>query len=410
MRSPLEITVELVTPAYAGAADVTKTDGIRPPTLKALLRFWWRTMYPGVEPEELFEREEQLFGSTNVGQGIRIVPAAPWKALTSDAAGREERSTIHTYMAYGAVSWDRARRASITRTSRLHAGQSVTFRIHLPMHATSSQESEILRAIWLLSAFGAFGSRARRGWGSLSVRCNGGLGSELPAIVTATNHSQLLEMLQGGLGVITGAKNLIPLPGKLSQPNHTAFGPKSIVVIGEMERGWEQAMKQVNTDFGDYRRELGAYRDHKPGEVGPDHNKRASWLTLLPHAGDAAPLGSIFGLPHNAQFSPPGTGPKIEVGVEPELTGRRASPLIIKVIKCSAGYAPIVCWLPAKFLPDHSHIYAKVRNGGPSGPLAAPVDTAALAFFHGTMAVPLPSLTWQGLIEPGSKGWKEVTW
>ncbi len=40
----LEATFRIVTPMFIGGADQTPSDGIRPPSVKGALRFWWRAL------------------------------------------------------------------------------------------------------------------------------------------------------------------------------------------------------------------------------------------------------------------------------------------------------------------------------------------------------------------------------
>lgn len=100
-QAAIDVTFELVTPAYAGGADPNVIDCLRPPTLKALLRFWWRAMNPEMGPTELFEREGEIFGSTKHGQGLRMVPRGDWssaRAETPKSLSRQQR-----YLGYGRV-------------------------------------------------------------------------------------------------------------------------------------------------------------------------------------------------------------------------------------------------------------------------------------------------------------------
>lgn len=115
---PIEVTFELTTPAYAGTADTGKTEGLRPPTLKALLRFWWRAMHAELRGDDLFRAEESLFGSTRAGQGLRMVPRGDWGTVRTETP--ERPSPQQRYLGYGRVRDEDPRRHLL----RLPAGSS----------------------------------------------------------------------------------------------------------------------------------------------------------------------------------------------------------------------------------------------------------------------------------------------
>jgi hypothetical protein len=44
MSESIEASFRIVTPMFIGGADQTPADGIRPPSVKGALRFWWRAL------------------------------------------------------------------------------------------------------------------------------------------------------------------------------------------------------------------------------------------------------------------------------------------------------------------------------------------------------------------------------
>ncbi|MGD9496505.1 MAG: RAMP superfamily CRISPR-associated protein [Armatimonadota bacterium] len=393
MPDPIDVTFELVTPAYAGGADRAKTDGLRPPTLKALLRFWWRTMHPEMGPGELFEAEEAIFGSTSAGQGLRVVPRAPWPQPTTDAAGTLENDPMHVYMAYGPVAWDSKSTADPKRTKEGKKGASViqTERVRTNYRATfglmprsTSHVDPIMKTLWLLSAFAGFGSRSRRGWGSLRITSDFEFPSGMP-----DPHSDPKNAIPSGLSAVLGPRTNLTVDSG-SEPHHTAFSPAARVIVGSTVGRPEAAHRAVYEAFRDLRKCLG--KDMRSRQGGQDYQKRRTWLTVLPSDGDEAPLGVSFGLPLNAQFSPP-SGPRVDLGAGSDLSGRRASQVFMKVIGRGEEFAPVVLWLPAVFLPPDIGLYVSVTGKG-TRQLKYPGHTAVTDF--------LTRLT--------EAGWQEVTW
>ncbi len=411
----LQITLRLITPAYAGAASPGQTDGLRPPTLKALLRFWWRALHPGLGPADLFRQEEALFGSTEVGQGLRLAPDGPWPRWHYDRPGTVEPKPLHTYLAYGAVSWDSASGATVLRTPRIHAGEQVRLRLSWGAGAPASLRADLGQVLWAVSAFGCLGSRSRRGWGSVQVSCPGGFGPGLPDLAEAGNLRDLRQRLRAGLHTLLGPRSAIGLPPDVTAPLHTAFSPSARLLVGQAVCDTaEEAHEQLYDSLNNLRRFLGAEWGHAPGDVGVDHRLRSGWLSTPPVSGARAPHGVAFGLPQNAQFSPPpglprSAGKKVLLGVGPRLDGRRASPLFLKVLPCGDRYVPVFLWLPALFLPSGQAIHV-APQGQPVTSLAYPGDGALKLLFGSLTGTKYSYPRWDPLVGDRRTPFQEVHW
>jgi CRISPR-associated protein Cmr1 len=405
----IDITFELVTPAYAGGADISQTDGFRPPTIKALLRFWWRAMYPELSPEDLFAREEVLFGSTQQGQGLRVVPTSPWHKPSSTPAHSEERDSLHGYLAYGAVSWEQNLKAPVIRTERIDAGQRATFKIILPRRATDQDFQQIKMALWLVASFGTIGSRARRGWGSLRLRGDF-FDDSLVDPHSLSTVEEIRQVMRSGLAQILRGRFHKPFPQGKTYPLHSALSRHMVIAISRVNRNpkdaaWRAAMMEAKDSYYKFHRLLGTDIS-LPGVVGPDYLKRKKWLTSPPIT-DIAPYGTAFGLPQNAMFRSLDRD-TVHVGVGSDLNGRRASPIFLKVLCCGNGCVPLVLWLPSQFLPDDTKIYARgdsktKRPGSIFSPVQVdyPGEDPIRWFFEGGA----PGIAWRGLFH---NGWTKV--
>ncbi|MDH7570079.1 MAG: RAMP superfamily CRISPR-associated protein [Armatimonadota bacterium] len=398
----LEITLELVTPAYAGGAETSQCDGLRPPVLKAMLRFWWRTLFPHLPPEELFKREEQLFGSTRVGQGLRVVPLQNPADVEIEPEGQRLQPGT-AFLSYGVSEWDKSAGRFVTNRRRARAGQSTAFRLQWGARLPEGAETELVKTLWLLSAFGGWGTKARRGWGSVRVQCSR-FGEEanrqLPDPHGTRQQADLVALLLDGLHSALGPREKLP-----ARPAHTAFSRNARLLVGKGYPDANAALDAMGSLYNRYRRALGARRGHGPDKVGPDHQQRSGWLERGPQPTDRAPLGSAFGLPHLATFS---NGAKVDVGVGKNLSGRRASPLFFKVLRCGEGCVPVVLWLPARFLPDGEHIF--VRTPAAEQEVQPPDETGIEDFLDGRLGLQCfdaESGSWTGLTQ---QGWEEVAW
>lgn len=416
----IDVTFEVVTPAYAGGANRAETDGLRPPTLKSLLRSWWRAMHPNLAGTQLFDQEARIFGAPRYsnndpcGQGIRLAPLGPWQKPQTHPPGTLENDPLHVYMAYGAVAWDKTSKAdparirrgkkgaSVTQVERISPGGNARIRIFTPDEDT---KREIKRTLWMLSAFGGIGSRSRRGWGSLRISVDDLCGLPDPHV----NLEKATETLQEGLSQLLGKRSTIPLSAGLAQPQWNAFSPKSRVFVGPSYSGpdaGKQALESAYVVYAGFRKWLG--KDLSTGNGGVDYDTRRQWLTTSPKPGDPLPYGSNDGLPHNAQFDPP-KGPRVDVGVGSDLKGRRASSLFVKILRERAGNEPkaraVILWLPCEFLPHGMKAYVRVR--GCTVELSDRGHIGVQAFLSGSRGLIKSASHWPGL---SSMGWKEVTW
>lgn len=392
--NPIDVTFELVTPAYAGGADRERTDGLRPPTLKALLRFWWRTMHPEMSSRDLFEAEGRLFGSTEHGQGIRLKPNPPtgsgWPRPLATSVGTEVNDTWHVYAAYGAVAWGNGAQRRNVPEIPPSPQTSWTFRIMPPGNASAwnaSDRSDIEKTLWLITAFGGFGSRNRRGWGGLRVRY------EWSSLQDPHSSTDVVLALKQGLTKAIGVRSGIRIAGSGSRAAHTAFtgGTNCArVLVGPPSASAEAALKSLVEPYHEYRKRLG--RNYPRGPVGSDYNKRRNWATRGIQPRDALTEGSAFGLPNDARFRSLG-GALVKVGSGPTADGRRASPVFFKVVGSGNSYRPVLLWLPTEFLPGGTDI--TVNSGGhAAGQVTYPGD-GAIATFIDELTPP---------------NWQEVTW
>ncbi|HEV2472928.1 MAG TPA: RAMP superfamily CRISPR-associated protein, partial [Chthonomonadales bacterium] len=228
MMDPINLELRLVTPAYTGGADTEVADGLRPPTLKALLRFWWRAMHPELKPQELFAREEALFGSTSAGQRLSIIPVGPINTMSECPA----RYTTDVkpplfYLAYGT----QGDRQSNPRP-RAKADTTYRYRLILSPAMTVEDRSEIFKALWLLGAIGGCGTRSRRGFGSLEIVS---ASLDLPHRPAADTQAALVTWLKSGV-------ERICTPVFDGLPEHTAFSKRARLVCGPERGTWEDAL------------------------------------------------------------------------------------------------------------------------------------------------------------------------
>jgi len=210
-----ETTVSLVAPGFFAGAEqfgsaAGETCDLRPATLRGHLRWWWRTMHAGfLDVKTLRALEAAIWGDTHAGGAVRIVveqvdrQGKPATAQIYDKASRakfdnqQKRSELGIpdcdphkttqglwYASYGMderkpcqrwvleppASWRlrliaRSTRFFTNRADAADAGRSSAGRSIRAEHVLDEAKA----ALWLLCHFGAVGSKARKGFGSLSA-------------------------------------------------------------------------------------------------------------------------------------------------------------------------------------------------------------------------------------------------
>lgn len=191
-RAEFSTTLELVTPAFlAGANQQAEDCDLRPATLRGQLRWWWRTMHAGfLDVQTLRALEAAIWGDTKSGGAVRIVveKRGSGSAIAFDKRSKasfndqqkvsdlgipngDARKTTQGlwYASYGMDESNRRRfvleppaswcARLIARTAQF-AGASISAQQALQQARSS---------LWLLTHFGGVGSKAGKGFGTMSM-------------------------------------------------------------------------------------------------------------------------------------------------------------------------------------------------------------------------------------------------
>lgn len=408
-----EITVELevVTPILGGGTktrDVDSVDIIRVPTIRGHLRFWWRALYGQNydSPRELYAAEKRLWGGTtddrdDGGGGRSLVDVAVRVSGEGSLCTDKELKVPQDEMYAMWPAREEKKGRDITKPAAPYreAGTRFTLAITCPTGAdrqtNGTYQDQVLGALkaWIL--FGGYGSRTRRGLGSLRV-----LGADADRWLPRPDLD-----LRAELARLFG-KDVFALPAQVPERSDLPLLMGAELLVGPNATphdkawarsiGWLRVFRQgVGPDEDDARTpgqrpRPGASRWPEADKVRqlsgdpdrwahyPQHNSAMAW----PRAG--------FGLPINARFAPPsgyGTEPS-----EFELRwrdrhehDRLASPLIVKALPLADGTArACALWLyrgyPANSVVTLRESDRRARDSGaPFDLLEAPGDTARFA-------------------------------
>ncbi len=346
------------TPLFLGGADPNQMPELRPPSLKGVLRFWYRAVALASlgSWERVRESEQGLFGSTK-GQSQILMrlsgPRKPSIQLSSIKTG------IGTgYLGYGVI--DRG------KTVRPYIKPGIEFTLKLGIRAKADPESlELLKkALIAVGLFGGIGARSRRGFGSLAIQ-------ELHI------GDQKWEAPRDLDEYVDRARELLDDVGTYAGlPPYTAFSKKSRVCVATVGESADRVLEDIGREMLRYR-SYGHRREGQQHHVLPwgeqalqlfnvDHDLVAGYLSG--NNPEIHPRRIVFGLPHNYFF----LSTRKQVDVKTEKHSRRASPLFIHVHDFgNRSCAAVLTLLPAQFLPENDEIVFSCKQ---RDPVTVPVD------------------------------------
>lgn len=142
----VKIRLELITPMFMAGAD-SKTPELRAPSIKGMMRFWWRAIKAESNLDELREEEAKIFGSSNekIGKSPFSIRIDAMNQLTSNKFSPVPHSNkTFTFWGYK---------------------PNQIFSIILSSRNDIAIYHNILKVALLL---GGVGKRSRRGFGSLN--------------------------------------------------------------------------------------------------------------------------------------------------------------------------------------------------------------------------------------------------
>ena len=357
----IRATYRIVTPMFIGDAE-QKASGISPASVKGALRFWWRALRWGqirstvpsdtVALQRLHTEEAELFGtSADNGRAARftlhVTSDAKSVALPTPQPGIQYllgRGLYH----FGNGYLRPALAANALLTINLFVNPKSDKQAQTDYDAQNTNLTQALLALGLL---GGLGSRARKGFGSLSI-----------------------ESLTNGKDTVTIPKNVTELTTTLSSwqctvglPPFTAFSNQTRVDVSAQGKNPLEALNVVGKEQQLYRSYGRADHtgEHKVAgqkaeqNFSADHDLVASIIDKK-HA-TTIPERSVFGLPHNYFFSSVTPSKKADFAPASKDRTRRASPLFIHAHQFPDKKVAVVqALLPATFLPQGDELEFKV--------------------------------------------------
>ncbi len=353
------VAVKIVTPVLGGSfftagggIDHRHLDPIRVPTIRGHLRFWWRALQPAnLGADELRRRERSLWGGMGTGGGNDGdgKPAASRVSIRVEAVQPENPEIDPDpppgggkgYALFPARQQTRGPEVIRPTVPRLKPGITFTLRLACPPDHLEEVRGAV-RA-WIL--FGGYGSRTRRGLGSLTVT------ADAATWLPASPSTDMMKALLAGNGSTTVTPTLAGSSLVTGQPTPNA------------EAAWDQAVVQLQY----FRQQAGLARN--PGQT-PQRPGQSRW----PEPDKIRHLTNRWGHPRRKEIGPQPAWPRSQFGLpivgrftggsqEPgefqiqwqadgaaKPSDRLASPLILKALPLADGtFLPCALWLSRGF-------------------------------------------------------------
>lgn len=168
MLRTIIVETEVVTPMFLSGADGNSAE-LRAPSIKGLMRFWWRALQAEGEIKGLKSREEKIFGSTDRGSSFSIrLEHGSFNPVKTElpphkipVEGNPFKADILKYLAYGTYD-------SKGSFNKERIPEGTKMRLYMNVFK-NDWENEILLSLYLLDLFGGLGSRSRNGFGGIGI-------------------------------------------------------------------------------------------------------------------------------------------------------------------------------------------------------------------------------------------------
>ncbi len=184
----IRFDLETITPMFTSGADQRQFE-LRPPSVKGLMRFWWRAYYWGknsndISSEKLLnqmkEKEGKIFGTASgkkpqkSGFSIRITPSEmqgtfepfPKRLVNASSGKRTFPINILEYLAYGTYEYQKEKKKNVF--IRKYLPVNTTFSVLL--NISDKITDDVIMSFYWLSFFGAIGAKSRNGFGNFAIK------------------------------------------------------------------------------------------------------------------------------------------------------------------------------------------------------------------------------------------------
>jgi len=360
------VVCKVITPLFMGGAN--QQAELRTQSINGLFRWWFRVAGGSIEDEK------RLFGwaGEKSNQGLVRIFIKDFDKLQKDKFSKEfddkGRVRQDKGINYIGFSLDQRFNENQDRPRREYIKENQTFEIKISFHPKANEEDikKFFCALWLAFNLGNFGSRSRRGFGSIKIE---NIQGQFPNNFNLQFKPQnsIDKWLKNQLYYIKNLnfwqrRNGIPYlfeNFEIYQIQKDKFSNwekwKNDVQKGRQGKYLKNSWggNNVNNwkdllDFMGFL--LMAYRSYRM----PDYDNAKKILQGI-RVNNPTFERAIFGIPLNFYFSSLEKGDMVHLKLRDD-TLRRASPLLMKIIQSESGYEGLFIVMKSTFIPNNSRL------------------------------------------------------
>jgi CRISPR-associated protein Cmr1 len=360
------VVCKVITPLFMGGAD--QQAELRTQSINGLLRWWFRVAGGSIEDEK------RIFGwaGETSNHGLVRIFIKDFDKLQKDKFSKEfddkGRVRQDKGINYIGFSLDQRFNEKQDRPRREYIKENQTFEIKISFHPKANEEDikKFFCALWLAFNLGNFGSRSRRGFGSIKIE---NIQGQFPNNFNLQFKPQnsIDKWLKNQLYYIKNLnfwqrRNGIPYlfeNFEIYQIQKDKFSNwekwKNEVQKGRQGKYLKNSWggNNVNNwkdllDFMGFL--LMAYRSYRM----PDYDNAKKILQGI-RVNNPTFERAIFGIPLNFYFSSLRKGDMVHLKLRDD-TLRRASPLLMKIIQSESGYEGLFIVMKSTFIPNNSRL------------------------------------------------------
>jgi CRISPR-associated protein Cmr1 len=360
------VVCKVVTPLFMGGAD--QQAELRTQSINGLLRWWFRVAGGSIEDEK------RIFGwaGETSNQGLVRIFIKDFDKLQKDKFSKEfddkGRVRQDKGINYIGFSLDQRFNEKQDRPRREYIKENQTFEIKISFHPKANEEDikKFFCALWLAFNLGNFGSRSRRGFGSIKIE---NIQGQFP------NNFNLQFKPQNSID--KWLKNQLYYIKNLNfwqRRNGIPYLFENFEIY--------QIQKDKFSNWEKWKNEVQKGRQGKYLKNSWGGNNVNNWKDLLDFMGfllmayrsyrmldydNAKKIlqgirvnnptfeRAIFGIPLNFYFSSLRKGDMVHLKLRDD-TLRRASPLLMKIIQSESGYEGLFIVMKSTFIPNNSRL------------------------------------------------------
>lgn len=245
----IRFTCRTITPLVMTGAD-GKTPELRPPGIKASLRYWWRALHGHLSLNQLREFEGEIFGNNSRRSNLLIKESARNNLNSEEVALLPHKE---------------GKKKSYTKA--FSENQEFDIQIYFSNKLIGNGDDQIqlnreyVRNLFILTCIlGGWGKRSRRGFGSTAITRIDNEEFTTPTTLNEIYNDYFQNIVQDKFRLENN--KIIALP--ISKNNSEEYPRILAVQIGQQEKNTEnigEATHKINKKYGkDYSKSVGAGR------------------------------------------------------------------------------------------------------------------------------------------------------